>query len=106
VLEHPVMSRVVEGRYLDEQGTPFETLGDDPDRIAAWLQSRTGDYVHATGTCRMGPRHDEMTVVDTRCRVHGVDGLRVVDASVMPSLPRANTHIPTVALAELAMARW
>jgi choline dehydrogenase-like flavoprotein len=54
----------------------------------------------------MGSATDPMAGVDTHCRVIGVKGLRVIDASVMPSLPRANTHVPTVALAEVAVRRW
>lgn len=106
VLEHPAMTSVADAMYLDDLGTPFHTLGDHPDEMAAWLRSRTGDYVHASGTCAMGPRENDMAVVDTRCRVHGIDGLRVVDASVMPSIPRANTNLPTLAVAERAMSRW
>lgn len=106
VLDHPAWRGVAEAMYLDDAGTPFGTLGDDPDAITAWLRSRTGDYVHAVGTCRMGPVERPETVVDTRCRVVGVGGLRVIDASIMPALPRANTHLPTVAVAEVAMSRW
>lgn len=106
VLAHDAMQRVAQAMYLDDVGTPFDTLGDDPDAIAHWVRSRAGDYVHASGTCRMGATTDPMAVVDTRCRVIGVSGLRVIDASVMPSLPRANTHVPTVALAEVAVSRW
>jgi len=106
VLAHPAFLAVADAVYLDDQGTPWETLGDDPDDVVAWLRSRTGDYVHATGTCAMGPSPEAGAVVDTRCRVHGLAGLRVIDASVMPSLPRANTHLPTTALAEVAVSRW
>lgn len=106
VLDHSAFRGLTSAMFLDDQGTPFDRLGDDADEVVSWLRSRTGDYVHATGTCRMGPRDDESTVVDTRCRVHGVAGLRVIDASVMPSLPRANTHLPTLAVAEVAVARW
>lgn len=106
VLAHDAFGRVADAMYLDDLGTPFDTLGDDPHDIAHWVRSRTGDYVHASGTCRMGAATDPMAVVDTRCRVMGVKGLRVIDASVMPSLPRANTHVPTVALAEVAVSRW
>jgi choline dehydrogenase-like flavoprotein len=58
---------------------------------------------HVAGTCRMGRMDDPDTVVDPACRVRGVEGLRVVDASVMPVVPRANTNIPTIMLAERAV---
>ena len=59
---------------------------------------------HACGTCRMGAANDPAAVTDQRCRVIGVDGLRVVDASVMPSIVSANTHLPVVMIAEKAAA--
>ena len=63
------------------------------------------DYVHAVGTCRMGAAGDPAAVVDTDCRVIGYEGLRVCDASVMPDLPKANTHLTTVAIAERLVER-
>ena len=92
--------------YLDDVGTPLDSLGSSADDVAAWLRARTGDYVHASGTCRMGGRDDDAAVVDTGCRVIGYEGLRVCDASVLPELPRANTHLTVVAVAELASRRW
>jgi choline dehydrogenase len=59
---------------------------------------------HPVGTCRMGPDGDDMAVLDKRCRVRGIDGLRVIDASAMPFLPSGNTNAPAMAVADRAMA--
>ena len=79
--------------------TPLADLDSDA-AIDGWLTETVTDYVHAVGTCRMGTAGDPAAVVDTACRVIGYDGVRVCDASVMPDLPRANTHLTTVAIAE------
>jgi 5-(hydroxymethyl)furfural/furfural oxidase len=97
VLRHRALASVVES--VDAAGTPIETLGTDA-AVDAWLSSSVNDYVHAVGTCRMGAPGDPAAVVDLECRVIGYRGLRVCDASVMPDLPRANTHLTTVAIAE------
>ena len=81
-------------------GTVVTELPTDDDALDAWLQANTGDYFHAACTCRMGRRDDDATVVDTAGRVHGYQGLRVCDASVFPDLPRANTYLPTLLVAE------
>lgn len=60
----------------------------------------TRPIYHATGTCSMGPSSDHMAVVDSRLRVHGVKGLRVVDSSILPLIPRGNTQVPTMAVGE------
>ena len=65
-----------------------------------WTAAHTGDYYHASCSCRMGPSAESGAVVDARGRVHGYDGLRVCDASVFPDLPRANTYLPTLMVAE------
>lgn len=61
-----------------------------------------GPMGHVAGTCRMGRADDGSAVVDSRCRVHGIHGLRVVDGSVMPSIVRANTNLPITMIAEKA----
>jgi choline dehydrogenase-like flavoprotein len=85
--------------FVDEHGTPWTALSD-LDRLVAWVRSAAGGYVHATGTCAMG------TVVDDDATLVGYDGVHVCDASVFPSIPDANTHLPTTMLAERLVARW
>jgi choline dehydrogenase len=72
----------------------------DEERLRDWIRSSLGTMFHPTGTCAMGGSAD--AVCDTHLRVRGIDGLRVVDASVMPAGPRGNTNAPTIALAERA----
>jgi choline dehydrogenase len=68
--------------------------------LTDWVRANTGSYYHFVGSCRMGT--DSMAVVDPRLRVHGVPGLRVADASVMPSIVSANPHTTVVMIAERA----
>jgi choline dehydrogenase len=65
------------------------------DALDEWLQREVTTYSHISGTCKMGPGSDAMAVVDQYGKVHGMDGLRVVDASIMPTLVRAPIN-PTV----------
>ena len=65
-----------------------------------WIRRSSWTYHHPVGTCSIGPASDPAAVVDECGRVHGIDGLRVADASVMPDIPTANTHIPTLMVAE------
>ena len=106
LLDSPSLKRVASEVFIDDVGTPLSALGDSADEIAAWLTSRTGDYVHAAGTCAMGESVNEKAVVDAVGRVHGIKNLRVCDASIFPMLPRANTHLPVMMAAELIADRW
>lgn len=63
-------------------------------------RSYTSTPFHPVGTCKMGPEWDETAVVDPRLRVQGITGLRVIDASIMPVVPRGNTNAPTLMVAE------
>ena len=99
LLTTSAFDEVVEAVYIDAFGTTADALTDD-QVIASWLRANCGDYVHASSSCRMG------RVVDRDGWVDGVEGLAVCDASVFPSIPDVNTHLPTTMLAEMLVARW
>jgi choline dehydrogenase len=68
------------------------------------VRMRLDSYLHPVGTCRMGPVSDEMAVVDHKGKVHGIDNVFVIDASIMPTIPAANTNLPTIMIAERCAA--
>jgi choline dehydrogenase len=78
---------------------PGEDLDDD-ERVRDWIRATAGTMFHPTGTRAMGGSAE--AVCDPELRVRGLEGLRVVDASVMPATPRGNTNAPTIAVAERA----
>jgi choline dehydrogenase len=77
----------------------------DRDTADSYIRRTVSHYFHAAGTAPMGPDDDPGAVVDQWCRVRGVDGLRVADASVMPTLPRANTNLTCVVIGH-RVAQW
>jgi choline dehydrogenase len=80
---------------------PAPGVADDDDRaLAAAIRAHDATYMHPVGTCAMGPDPDAGAVVDAAGHVHGVDGLAVADASVMPDIPAANTNLAAVMIAE------
>ena len=82
-----------------EELAPGPDVQTDED-IDAYIRAKAEADYHSVGTARMGS--DPMAVVDAQLRVHGIAGLRVVDASIMPHLPGANTGIPVAMIAEKA----
>ncbi|MFO1395470.1 MAG: GMC family oxidoreductase N-terminal domain-containing protein [Burkholderiales bacterium] len=86
---------------IAEEMRPSAAVGDDDDALAADIRARASSVFHPTSTCRMGVDPRE-SVVDPRLRVHGIAGLRVVDASVFPSVTSGNTNAPVLMVAERA----
>ena len=87
--------------FDDVRGQPLYALDqNDRDALEQDIRNRADTQYHPVGSCRMGP--DPMAVVDAQLRVHGVQGLRVVDASIMPTLIGGNTNAPTIMIAEKA----
>lgn len=85
--------------FLKGELLPGPEVSTDAD-LEAFVRARADSYHHQTGSCRMGI--DDLSVVDPRLRVHGITGLRVVDASVMPAVPSGNCHAAIAAIAERA----
>lgn len=75
-------------------------IAADDDRLTEHVTQNVGGMFHLAGTCRMGSPDDPAAVTDPSGRVYGIGGLRVVDASLMPTVPRGNTNIPTIMIAE------
>lgn len=105
VLKGPAFQEIVEQIFIDEHGTPPEAL-EDPQVYEEWLANYIGDYFHSVGTTRMGLADDPMAVVDQQGRVYGTEGLAVWDASILPEVPSANTHIPVTLIAERLSAAY
>jgi 5-(hydroxymethyl)furfural/furfural oxidase len=82
------------------QGPGLKEILANESMFETFVRSTTNGIKHLSCTCRMGRAEDPMAVIDTEGRVRGIGGLRVVDASSMPSLPRANSNLATIMLAE------
>ena len=86
--------------YRGEEIAPGPGVGDRDDDIDAWARQHAESAYHPSCTCAMGAADDPQAVVDGEGRVHGVDGLRVVDASIMPRIVNGNLNAPTIMIAE------
>lgn len=89
--------------WFDGETAPGSSAVTDRD-LLDWAYREGSTAFHMVGTCRMGPATDPEAVVDSELRVHGLQGLRVVDASVMPAVTSGNTNAPTMMIAEKASA--
>ncbi len=100
-LTREVFSQKAFDPYRGPELAPGPDVQTDAE-IDAFIRAHAESAYHPSCTCKMGADSDPMAVVDAECRVYGVEGLRVVDASVMPSIPSCNLNAPTIMLAEKA----
>ncbi|MDA1127988.1 MAG: mycofactocin system GMC family oxidoreductase MftG [Chloroflexi bacterium] len=100
LMEHESFKDIVE-----ELISPVESDLASDDTLDQWLLANVWIGQHLSGTCKMGPDSDPMAVVDQYCRVRGIQGLRVADASIMPDVIRANTNNTTIMIGE-RVADW
>ncbi len=97
ILEQPSLAKLIKRRALPEPG-----IEKDIDALRHYVRQTAKTVFHPCGTAKMGPESDRMAVVDSELRVRGVEGLRVADASIMPTLVSGNTNAPTMMIAERA----
>jgi choline dehydrogenase len=101
IVAHPAYARIADAITFEASGIDFQQAAALPDdELDALMLAQCGDIQHAAGTCRMGPASEALAVTDPDLKVHGVDGLRVADASIMPTDCRANLHFTCVAIGE------
>ena len=90
----------------DYRINPKNEILDDDDALDLWIRQNVGSARHVSGTCRMGPDSDDTTVVDQYCKVKGMEGLFVVDASIVPRVPRSGGLHATVLMIGERAAGW
>jgi len=97
LFRHKAFDEIIEERFA-----PSDDVLDSDDALDAWMRREVVTAHHVSSTCKMGPSTDPLAVVDQYGRVYGVDGLRIVDASIMPDTVRANLNLTVIAMAERA----
>ncbi|MBL4582740.1 MAG: choline dehydrogenase [Gammaproteobacteria bacterium] len=98
-LTREIMQQPAMDGYRGEEIQPGLNVSSDAE-IDAWVKQNIESAYHPAGTCKMGEVSDPLAVVDKDCRVHGLKNLRVVDASVFPTLPNGNINAPVIMVAE------
>ncbi|PON15910.1 hypothetical protein C2W62_21310 [Candidatus Entotheonella serta] len=104
-----LVMQLVESEALQEiiveRMAPTDADLASDEALDQWIRTHISTAHHLAGTCKMGPASDTMAVVDQYGRVHGLQGLRVVDTSIMPDVVRANTNATAMMIAE-RIADW
>ena len=96
IMHQPAMDRF-RGREIQ----PGKDVRSD-DALDAWIRQHAESAYHPSCTCKIGAEKDRFAVLDPECRVRGIDGLRVVDSSVFPTITNGNLNAPTIMVAEKA----
>ncbi len=102
-LTRRIMAASALAPFAPEEYRPGAAVAEEPELVKAAGALGTTIF-HPVGTCRMGPAEDRLAVVDARLKLHGLEGLRVVDASIMPTITSGNTNSPVIMIAEKAAA--
>lgn len=97
LLSHKAFDGIISHRIA-----PSDSVMRDDHALDAWMKREVVTAHHVSSTCKMGPSEDSMAVVDQYGKVHGIDRLRVIDASIMPDTVRANLNLTVIAMAERA----
>ena len=98
-LEQSIANSTAMARYIEEPISPLNNVGDDESLLEHARNTGTTVF-HPVGTCKMGPDNDVNAVVDHALRVRGVQGLRIIDASIMPTLLSGNTNAGAIMIGE------
>ncbi|MCY3668139.1 MAG: GMC oxidoreductase, partial [Gemmatimonadetes bacterium] len=91
------------GGIVERRIAPGDDVLRDDSALDAWMKREVVTAHHVSSTCKMGPADDPQAVVDQYGKVHGIEGLRVIDASIMPDTVRANLNLTVIGMAERAV---
>ena len=100
-LSREIIAQAALDDYRGEEIQPGGSVSSDQD-IDAWVRANAESAYHPSCTCKIGADHDPMAVLDTACRVRGIEHLRVVDSSIFPTITNGNLNAPTIMVAEKA----
>ncbi|MTI09076.1 choline dehydrogenase [Curvivirga aplysinae] len=100
-LSREILNQPAMDKYRGEEIQPGLDIKSD-DEIDAWIRENAESAYHASCTCPMGSDSDPMAVLDSECKVRGIDSLRVVDSSIFPTIPNGNLNSPTIMVGERA----